>query len=113
MRNGTSLNGVSYLADISNALFSRKYRFLKSIESFNIPANSFVQKFITKADLNFDGIFNIQGVYECIPANDNFPPNCILRCKYGDSQNIQLQFYNLSNEQITIPTSNFTIRYEY
>lgn len=112
IRTNAQLNNITYTEENSKPIFSKTNRFIANIESFTIPANSKVQKFINKTAINYNGIFNIQSIINVLPAIASFPNDCIIRYKYSDSSNIQLMFYNLSNEEITIPTANYVLKIE-
>ena len=108
VRNGDSINGISFTETYLYPLISQTLRSYATIQSFTVPANSRVQKFISKQDINYSGVFNTRSIYNVYPQG-NIDPNIVITAQYGDSGNIRCEFFNLSSSEVTIDTKTYNV----
>lgn len=108
VRNGDDVNGVSYTANYLYPVVYKRIKTSTTIEGFTIPANSKVQKTVSKANMNYTGSLNTQDMIRVYPVG-GFNSDIILTAYYSDSSNIKIEFYNMSGNDVTLNDTVFNI----
>lgn len=112
VRNGSTLNGKTYTADSTRAVFGKSTRLSASIATFDVPANSTVRKFlhkVTDLGLTSDYVLDSNSLF-LISPNGTVPNSLAINLYYSDASNLKACFTNTSDATITVPTIGYTIR---
>lgn len=112
VRSGDDINGVSYTANYMYPTIYKRIKTSTTITGFTVPANSKVQKTVSKTAMNYSGSLNTQDMIRVYPIGA-FNSDIIITAYYSDSANIKIEFYNMSGSDVVLSDTTFNIIIEY